>query len=133
MPRRPLRDAWAARGRALKDRGYSARWLRFWKATLDTLREQGTWDDRDVDVLAEYVEWRRLAEQHQREAEASPYQEHSESGRVFAHPGFAQARDARREAREVARQLLLTPEARREAGLDEEGDDDVPTGDQAGL
>lgn len=112
---------------------YVDRWKRTWMRLLRVCRDQDTWDDRDVDVLLELIEWRRLAEDHQREAEDAPYRMHPESGRVFAHPGFDKARDARREARECAAQLLLTPEARRAADLDDDEEDDGPHGDQAGL
>jgi phage terminase small subunit len=132
MPPKRTRDAWRTRGRELGDKDYAARWLRFWKATLDACRDQATWEDRDVGILAEFVDWSRLAADHQAEAESSPYQTHEESGRKFAHPGFVLARDARREARVLAAELLLTPESRRLAGYDEEAPD-APKGDQAGL
>lgn len=133
LPPPRLRSAWKTRGDMLDDEDYDARWLRFWKRTLDACREQGTWDDRDLDTLAEFVEWRRLAADHQAEAEDNPYRTHAESGRVFAHPGFDKARDALREARELAGALLLTPDARRDAGLEDDEGDDGPHGDQAGL
>jgi phage terminase small subunit len=132
MPSDELRAVWRLRGELLDDPKYDARWLAVWKATLDICRDQETWDDRDLPFLAEYVEWRRLAEDHRAEAESDPYRVHEESGRVFAHPGFQNALAARREARVVAQQLCLSPDARREAGLDD-GGDDGPSGDQAGL
>jgi phage terminase small subunit len=132
MPGKELRQLWKQRGEMLEDPDYDARWFAVWKVTLDLCRDQETWDDRDLHLLAEYVEWRRLAEDHRSEAEGDPYQTHEESGRVFAHPGFQNALAARREARTVAEQLCLTPEARRAAGLDD-GGDDGPIGDQAGL
>lgn len=111
---------------------YVDRWKATWMRVLRTCLKQGSWDDRDLDVLLELIEWRRLAHDHQAEAEQNPYKVHPESGRVFAHPGFDKARDARREARELSAELLLTPEARRIAGLEDE-DEDGPSGDQAGL
>lgn len=137
MPSDELRAVWTQRGDMADDPGYDGRWLRFWKSTLDQLRDQGTWDDRDVGLLSEYVEWCRLADDHQREAEDNPYRVHAESGRVFAHPGFTHARDARREAREVRRELGLGPDGRAGAGLAWSGADgggnDGDRGDQTGL
>jgi phage terminase small subunit len=132
MPSKDLRALWRHRGAMLEDPDYDARWLAAWKETLDLLRDQGTWDDRDLRLLAEYIDWRRLGDDHQAEAEQDPYRVHAESGRVFAHPGFQNAVAARREARAVAQLLLLSPDARREAGLDD-GGEDGPNGDQAGL
>jgi phage terminase small subunit len=132
MPSKELRAIWRKRGEMLDDPDYDARWLAAWKATLDTCRDQETWDDRDLHLLAEYIDWRRLAQDHQAEAEDDPYRVHEESGRVFAHPGFQNALAARREARVVAEQLCLSPDARRGAGLDD-GGEDGPSGDQAGL
>lgn len=139
MPPLLTRGDWKARGKLLGDRGYDARWLRFWKAILDQLRDQQTWDDRDVRLLAEFVEWCRLAEDHQREAESEPYAMHPESGRRFAHPGFDKARDARVQAREVARELGLGPNGRAAAGLASggagrgDGGGGGDGGDQSGL
>lgn len=137
LPPQELIDRWQeiAERRDEPVEAYVARWTGVWRRVLRACQDQGTWDDRDLDLLLELVEWRRLADHHQREADDDPYTEHRESGRVFAHPGFDKARDARREARELAGQLLLTPESRRAAGLDDEGDDDGAGGatDQTGL
>lgn len=86
---------------------YQAKWLRFHKDVLDELREQGTWEDRDVRLLIEFVEWTRKGDMHARMANADPYRVHVESGRVFAHPGFKLEAEARREARIVAEKLML--------------------------
>lgn len=111
---------------------YIKRWTTFWLATLKACQDQGTWDDLYLETLRDYVEAKRLQQRHKAEAQAAPYRR-TDSGRTFAHPGFALARDAEREAREYARELKLTPTARAEAGLDEPGDGDGPQGDQAGL
>lgn len=136
IPSTDLRAVWKQRGDMLDDPDYDTRWVKYWKAVLDQLRDQGTWDDRDVGLLAEFVEWSRLADDHQREAEDAPYRVHAESGRVFAHPGFAHARDARREAREVRRELGLGPDGRAAAGLtwgDPGGGSNGDESDQEGL
>lgn len=98
-------------------------WRSFWRRTVLELMEQGTWEPRDERLLAEFVEWSRLADFHARAAAAAPYVKSSASGRVFAHPGWRLEREARREARLVADRLLLGVAF---------GDDDAPF-DQVGL
>lgn len=85
---------------------YVKDWMKFWKDALDELRDQNTWEDRDVRRLAEYVEWMRLADFHGRIANADPYNT-GDSGRTFAHPGFKLQQDAMIQARIVAEKLLI--------------------------
>jgi phage terminase small subunit len=100
-------------------------WLELWKSTLKVLKKQGTWKPELRPQLEAYVNYLRLAKQHRAAAEGNDFTEHPESGRVFAHPGFALARDAEREARALAEVLVLTPTSRRAHGIDDdpEGDD----------
>lgn len=99
-------------------------WRRFWRQVVIELQDQGTWRDRDVRLVVEFVDWVRLADFHARQAAQAPYRLHPQSGRVFAHPGWRLEISARREARIVAGLLGLG--ARFAAG---------PSGgtDQAGL
>lgn len=136
LPPDALAKRWAeiAERRDDEPKKYVEYWTATWRRVLKICRAMESWEDSDAELLGELIEWRRLADYHQHEAEDAPYRTHAESGRVFAHPGFDKARDARREARECMTELGLTPRARAEAGLmDDPEDDDGPTGDQAGL
>lgn len=136
LPSRERRAEWKQIAAINDDPDYDRRWLAFWKQTLDQLRDQRTWEDCDVPLLDEFVKWVRQAEDHRAAAESDAYQTHTESRRVFAHPGFGLERAARQEARAVARLLAIDPEARWEAGAGGEpagGEDDAPESDQAGL
>jgi phage terminase small subunit len=141
MPSTQVRAAWRdaakkAGANPQAARAYVNRWLTLWKRVLDAAREHETWSEDHIWLVADFVESRRLAHEHQAAADnAGRYQKHIDSGRYFAHPALDKARDARREAREIAAELLLTPKALRDAGLDdpEDPDDAQPQGDQAGL
>jgi hypothetical protein len=50
----------------------------------------------------------------------------SKTGRVFKHPGVEDARQHERDAHEYAKALLLNPEARRRAGVKDDGGGDSP-------
>ncbi len=112
-----LREQWRREGRALKDRGYSARWARFWGRVVRACASYGPVADVDVTLVEEYVQRCRLAERHLRLALEAPYAT-MESGFVQAHPGFAQSRAEAKLARDVADALGLTPYRRRKAGVD---------------
>ncbi len=91
------------------------RWSAFRARTRGLLVAQGTWRDQDAPLLDAYVEALRAAEFHRQEATAAPY---GKSGaRVYAHPGWSLARDAEREARVLAAELVLTPASRRAHGI----------------
>jgi hypothetical protein len=88
-----------------------------------------------LSLVEDYVEARRMAHEHAAAASAEPFVQGA--GRPFTHPGIAAAKEARREAREVLGDLLLTPRALEAAGLADVPEDDAPplalAGDQAGL
>lgn len=114
---------------------YANGWLAVWKKTLDIAREQEEWNEGHLWLISDYVEARRLAHEHQLAADREGrYSTNFESGRTFAHPGIDKSRDARRDSRDIARELLLTPKAMRDAGLlEDDPDDEQPQGGQAGL
>lgn len=112
-PAPELLKLWKAAGTELYPRSsqaqtaYVRRWRSFWNKVLDELRDQNTWEDRDLRLLAEFVEWTRKADFHHRMAAADPYTTHLESGRTFAHPGWKLEEAAAQQARIVAEKLLL--------------------------
>jgi phage terminase small subunit len=106
------------------------RWKKLWRAVHRQLADEDRWDDGLVPLLADYVQARKLAAEHQEAADDQPYTE-NDAGRAFAHPGFRLAADARREARELADLLGLIPEI--DPFDDDDEPPDGPEGDQAGL
>jgi phage terminase small subunit len=114
---------------------YDQRWFRVWRATLDIVLEQI--DETEVDphlwLIADFVEARRLAAEYQATADREGRYSTNEAGRTFAHPGIDKAREARKESREIAAVLGITPEAMRDAGIEGPAEDDGPESDQAGL
>jgi hypothetical protein len=124
LPHERLLKTWREAARHLKvdSPAYVRRWTKFWTGCILELQKQQTWEDRDVRLLEEFVEWTRKADFHATLAGAAPYQVH-ESGRTFAHPGFRLEQDARREARVVAEKLLLGETSAPDAG---DGEDDGP-------
>jgi phage terminase small subunit len=138
MPPPGLRARWRAQaGDAGEDPGrYERRWRAEWVRWLEVLLEFEEFADEHVWLLRQFVEALRVAEIHETQAARAGYQE-TDSGRYFAHPGFDKARDRRREALALGRELLLTPKALRDAGLDtggpEDEDPDEPPSDQKGL
>lgn len=110
LPDAETRLLWrqAAGHLGVAEQTYVTRWLRFWTRALEELQDREIWVDTDVRLLAEFVEFNRQADFHLRNANANPYRTHTDSGRVFAHPGFALSRDARVQARVVADRLGLS-------------------------
>jgi P27 family predicted phage terminase small subunit len=89
-----------------------------WTRVQHDLRRQGTWAKSDRDALERYV--RALARGRDARAEL----EHHGSltavgsqGQPVPHPALKIAREAEHDAAEYARDLLLTPRARRTAGV----------------
>lgn len=114
-------------------RAYVREWSGLWARTAGLVRERREWGPADAVLVADYVEARRMAADHQALADAEPYVR-GVGGRSFAHPGFERAAAARREARQVLAQLRLGVEA-----ADVEPDEPEPEGesgppsDQVGL
>jgi P27 family predicted phage terminase small subunit len=88
-----------------------------WNAAQKQLRAQGTWRDVDRELLATYCRNVVAAKAARAVAAKEPYVEGS-AGQVVAHPATKVAREAEGDARACAEALLLTPSARRRAGLD---------------
>lgn len=138
LPSQSRRADWRAAGRELDMDGrhaaaYAQRWLELWRVILDIAREQEEWEEAHLWLIGDYVEARRLAHEHQHAADTDGRYTTTDSGRTFAHPGIDKARDARRESRELAAELGITPKAIRDAGYSDDDPDDDPQGDQAGL
>jgi len=87
-----------------------------WQDTLRALVAQGTWEDQDTEALLRYVAAVSTARTMRAAATAKPWTEGS-TGQLVAHPGFKVAADADRDAARYAADLLLTPAARKRAGV----------------
>ena len=96
----------------------SAGWL-LWLETIHALKAQGTWRDEDVPLLASYTHSVLTADQARRTLEEDGLTTLTADGRAIAHPLIRVAREAEADARAAATALLLTPAARRRAGVDE--------------
>jgi P27 family predicted phage terminase small subunit len=85
------------------------------------LVEQSTWRDHDIDVLERYVR-REMDARIYRQAlkDDGRFQHSARGGRVYAHPAIDKERDANRDIASLADQLVLTPDARRRHGENEE-------------
>lgn len=87
-----------------------------WHETLRALIDQGTWADHDVEALLRYVSAVATARVMRAEATAAPWSTGS-TGQLVAHPGWRVAADADRDAARYAADMLLTPAARKRAGV----------------
>src|SRR3954447_22908411 len=88
-----------------------------WADTVRALIAQGTWaGDHDREALHRYVTAVRTAHVMRAAAECQPLVKGS-TGQVVAHPGFRVAAEADRDAARYAADLLLTPAARKRAGV----------------
>lgn len=106
-------------------REYDYRWLRLWRTTVQLAQEPPRrWSDAHMQLIADYVEARRMAHDQALIAERTPFTA-SANGRAYPHPAVDLARAARNEAREILADLLLTPRAMRAAEID----GDVPAED----
>jgi P27 family predicted phage terminase small subunit len=92
---------------------------RLWSATLKALRDQGSWQHSDRGALERYVRAMLRAADARAVAERDGLIAAGGRGQPIAHPALRIARDAERDAAEYARDLLLTPRARRLAGISE--------------
>ena len=77
------------------------------------LREQGTWRDTDRGQLVRYVQAERVASQNYEILEREGYVVDGVRGRA-AHPSYAIWRGAVAAANDVAKQLLLSAQTRRQ-------------------
>jgi P27 family predicted phage terminase small subunit len=93
-----------------------------WNAAQKQLRAQGTWRDVDRELLATYCRNVVAAREARVVAASEPYVEGS-AAQPVAHPAIKVAREAESDARAAAEALLLTPSARRRAGLDSAPDE----------
>ncbi len=109
---------WNRRGRATGEKGYTRRWSEFWRRVVTHLAKRDGWDDIDLYLVEQYVKRCRLVELHGEEAELKPYASNLDTGVIRAHPGWERALAEAREARSIAKDLRLTPEERRGAGID---------------
>jgi P27 family predicted phage terminase small subunit len=92
---------------------------KLWTATLRALREQGTWQASDAGCLERYVRAAARARAAQAILARDGLTATGGRDQPVPHPAVRIARDAERDAAEYARDLLLTPRARRLAGLSE--------------
>ncbi len=83
-----------------------------WRRVQRHLREQGTWQDTDAELLEAYVRTVTIARTARQAAGSTPFVEGSK-GQLVAHPGLKVAAEAERDAVRYAGALLLTPEARK--------------------
>ena len=106
--------------------GLSERERHVFLAVRRQLHEQGTWQESDAAALVRYVRALRRAEEARAELDlhGSPIGE-GPGGRPVPHPAVRIERDAEHDAAEYARDLLLTPAARRRAGISETSDADA--------
>jgi P27 family predicted phage terminase small subunit len=90
-----------------------------WNRVLRELQDQGTWQASDVGVLERYVRAVRRAAAARELVDREGFTTSGARGQLVAHPALRIARDAERDAHEYANALLLTPRARRLAGISE--------------
>ena len=90
-----------------------------WNRVLRELREQGTWQASDVGALERYVRAVRRAAAARELVGLEGMTTTGARGQLVAHPALRIARDAERDAHDYAAALLLTPRARRLAGISE--------------
>ena len=89
-----------------------------WTRVQHDLRRQGTWTKSDRDALERYV--RAAARARHARVELDRHGSLTavgSQGQPVPHPAVRIAREAERDAAEYARDLLLTPRARRAAGV----------------
>jgi len=90
---------------------------RVFLAVRRQLQEQGTWQRSDADALERYVHAIVRSAQAREIVAREGLTALGGRDQPVAHPAVRIARDAERDAAEYARDLLLTPRARRLAGL----------------
>lgn len=85
------------------------------------MRDQGTWEDIDTSLLAQYVrclERAQLARNSITTGNVVQLTTAGSKGSPIAHPAIKIARDAERDAEGYARELLVTPRARKQYELE---------------
>jgi P27 family predicted phage terminase small subunit len=92
---------------------------KLWAATVRALRDQGTWQASDAGSLERYVRACARAAAAQAIIARDGLTALGGRGQPVPHPAVRIARDAERDAALYAADLLLTPRARRLAGLSE--------------
>lgn len=86
------------------------------------LEAQGTWISTDESLLRQFASAAIRAKEIRKQSETEPFTTGSK-GQLVAHPGFKLARDLELDALKYASALLLTPKARKTAGVDGEPSD----------
>lgn len=88
------------------------------------LEAQGTWIATDESILRQFASAAIRARVLRIQSEIEPFTKGSK-GQLVAHPGFKLARDLELDALKYASALLLTPKARKTAGINgDESDGD---------
>lgn len=90
------------------------------------LEEQGTWKSADVELLACYARSlqtarmarARIDERLKAEGEFAAFYSYGSARQLTAHPDVTLARQCEGDAERYAASLLLTPQARKRAGID---------------
>ena len=90
-----------------------------WHSAQSTLRKQGTWNDSDGPLLHHYVLAIDIAAKARKVLERTGPESRTADGRPAPHPQVKVARDAEADARAIATALLLTPQSRSRAGVEE--------------
>ena len=101
-------------------RDFDDRARKLWNGVQRALREQGTFQDSDAGALERYV--RALDRAIVARAELAKHGKLTATGsqgQPVPHPLLRVARESERDAHEYAEALLLTPRARRRAGVGE--------------
>ncbi len=88
-----------------------------WRETERALDVQGTYDPvTDREALKRYCNAVSTAKRMRTDAQAEPWVTGS-AGQIAPHPGWRLAAEANRDAARYAADLLLTPTARKRAGI----------------
>ena len=104
-------------------KGLDAAGRELWITTQRHLRAQGTWKDADAPLLESFVRAVALARTARAAAADEPFVPGSK-GQLVPHPGLKVAAEADATACRYAGALLLTPQARQRAGVEEKTVDD---------
>lgn len=100
-----------------------------WRLTIEQLEAQGTWQTSDVPALERYIRATELARQAREALPRDPVTglakltSKGSQHQLVPHPNIKTCREATRDANDYARELLLTPAARRRAQVEAGGGD----------
>lgn len=105
---------------------------KLWRRTRNWLMEQSLWDDIDAGALERYVR----AVEHAATARKDLIDKRGKlhlttrgsQGQLVQHPSVKTAREAERDAHEYAKELCLTPLARKRHEVGQDTDDDPLSG-----